>query len=285
MQVLLTGATGYIGKRLLPALLAAGHEVVCCVRDANRFQIPDYAGGRVQVVEADFLKKETLKHIPTTVTHAYYLIHSMSSGTTDFDQLEQQTADLFRQRMDDLGVQQVIYLSGIVNEENLSMHLESRKRVEDILGTGRFRLTTLRAGIILGSGSASFEIMRGLVEKLPVMIAPKWLKTRSQPIAVRNVIEFLSGVLGDAATFDQSYDIAGPDIMSYREMLLAFARIRRLRRWIITIPVLTPKLSSYWLYFVTSTSFSLAQNLVNSMKVEVIARPNDLHHRLGIQLL
>lgn len=285
MHILLTGATGYIGKRLLPALIAAGRHVVCCVRDRNRFQVPEDAEGQVEVVEVDFLKPETLSRIPDSITHAFYLIHSMSSGTSEFEDMEQRTAEAFRQRMDAIGVRQVIYLSGIVNEDNLSPHLASRKRVEHLLAAGNYHLTTLRAGIILGSGSASFEIMRDLVEKLPVMIAPRWLKTRSQPIAVRNVIEFLTGVLDDDGSFDKSFDIAGPDIMSYREMLLAFARIRGLKRWIIQVPVLTPRLSSYWLYFVTSTSFVLARNLVDSMKVEVIARPNDLHVRHGIQLL
>ena len=167
-------------------------------------------------------------------------------------------------------------------KRNLSKHLTSRKNVERILASGSYALTTLRAGIIIGSGSASFEIIRDLVEKLPVMIAPRWLNTRSQPIAVRNVIEFLSGVLLNEKTFNKSYDIGGPDILTYKQMLLRFAKVRGLKRWIGIVPVMTPKLSSYWLYFITSTSYSLAQNLVDSMKVEVICRENNLKELLGI---
>ncbi len=148
--------------------------------------------------------------------------------------------------------------------------------MEEELAGGAYHLTTLRAGIILGSGSASFEIIRDLVEKLPVMVAPRWLNTKSQPIAIQNVIEFLSGVLLRESTFDKSFDIGGPDIMTYKEMLLRFAAVRNLRSRVYVVPVMTPKLSSYWLYFVTSTSYKLAVNLVDSMKVEVICRENDL---------
>ena len=182
-------------------------------------------------------------------------------------------------------VRQVIYLSGIVNTRLLSKHLASRKRVEEELSQGSYHLTTLRAGIILGSGSASFEIIRDLVEKLPVMVTPKWLNTRTQPIAVQNVIELLNGVLLKENLFDKSFDIGGPDILTYKEMLLRFAAVRNLKRKIFVVPVMTPKLSSYWLYFVTSTSYKLAVNLVDSMKVEVICRENDLAEQLNIKLM
>jgi hypothetical protein len=157
--------------------------------------------------------------------------------------------------------------------------------VEDILSEGRSPLTTLRAGIIIGSGSASFEIIRDLVEKLPVMIAPKWLNTKSQPISIRNVIEYLYGVMLNEKTFGKSYDIGGPDVLTYREMLRKLANVRKLKRSILVVPVMTPRLSSYWLYFVTSTSYKLAVNLVNSMKVEVICSENDLRELLNIELI
>ncbi len=283
MKILLTGATGYIGKRLLPVLLQAGHQVVCCVRDKNRFNsTPD---SNLEVIEVDFLKVHTLSRIPKDIDAAYYLIHSMSSTENDFDKLESDSATHFKNALSETNVRQVIYLSGIVNSEGLSKHLSSRKNVEDILSSGTYHLTTLRAGIIIGSGSASFEIMRDLVEKLPVMITPKWLNTRSQPIAIRNVIQFLIGVLNRGDTYNSSYDIGGPDILTYREMLLEFARVRKLNRKIWVVPVMTPRLSSYWLYFVTATSYRLAVNLVNSMKVEVICQPNDLEQRLGIETM
>jgi uncharacterized protein YbjT (DUF2867 family) len=284
-KILLTGATGYIGKRLLPVLLEKGYEVTCCVRDRQRFDVSAYKSENLKIVEVDFLNKETMGRIPDDIDAAYFLIHSMSASTGDFEKLEATAAENFKNRLQETGVKQVVYLSGIINEEKLSKHLSSRKRVEEILASGNYNLTTLRAGIIVGSGSASFEIIRDLVEKLPVMIAPKWLKTKSQPIAIRNVIEFLTGVLLNEQTYNQSFDIGGPEILNYKEMLLQFAKVRKLERTIISVPVMTPKLSSYWLYFVTSTSYKLAVNLVNSMKVEIICRENNLAAILNIKLI
>jgi uncharacterized protein YbjT (DUF2867 family) len=282
MKILLTGATGYIAQRLLPVLSGSGNEVICCVRDKARFDSEKFRSKLLSVLEVDFLKADSLKSIPSDIDAAYYLIHSMSTSSGDFEEMEEKSAINFKNCIEQTRARQVIYLSGIVNEEVLSKHLTSRRNVERILGSGSYSLTTIRAGIIIGSGSASFEIIRDLVEKLPVMIAPRWLETKSQPVAVRNVIEFLSGVLLNETTFQKSYDIGGPDIMTYKQMLLRFARVRRLKRWIGIVPVMTPKLSSYWLYFITSTSYSLAQNLVDSMKVEVICKDNNLKELLGI---
>jgi uncharacterized protein YbjT (DUF2867 family) len=285
MKVLLTGATGYIAQRLLPVLLDAGHTVVCCVRDKRRFDTTKYPKEQLEVIELDFLKPSTLDVIPDDIDAAYYLIHSMASSDQDFESLERKTARNFRDQLNQTSVQQVIYLGGIVNSEELSKHLRSRKQVEDVLAKGHYHLTTLRAGIIVGSGSASFEIIRDLVEKLPVMVAPKWLNTEAQPIAIRNVIAYLHGVLLKEATYDQSFDIGGPKILTYKEMLLAFARVRNLKRRIITVPVMSPRLSSYWLYFVTSTSYQLAVNLVNSMKVKVVCSDNRLQELLDVNLI
>ena len=285
MKILLTGATGYIAQRLLPVLLAAGHEVVCCVRDKNRYSLDKYAVQKVSVVEVNFLEEATLTNLPLDIDAAYYLIHSMSTSGTDFEKLEQTSAKNFIAGIERTSVKQVIYLSGIINNDHLSKHLISRKNVEEILSKGKFALTTLRAGIIVGSGSASFEIIRDLVEKLPIMIAPKWLHTKSQPIAIRNVLEYLVGVLVKEEVYNNSYDIGGPEILSYKEMLLRFAKVRGLKRKIFVVPVMTPKLSGYWLYFVTSTSYTLAKNLVESMKVEVICKPNNLRELLKINLI
>lgn len=285
MKILLTGVTGYIAQRLLPVLLSNGHEVICCVRDKNRFNRKNYSTQNLTVIEADFLNKETFQQIPDDIDVAYYLIHSMSTETGDFENMEQQCAANFKSRMEETKVKQVIYLSGISNADELSKHLSSRKNVETILSGSTYALTTLKAGIIVGSGSASFEIIRDLVEKLPFMITPRWLKTKCQPIAIRNVVEFLVGVIGKTETYNNSYDIGGPDILSYKEMLLLFAKKRGLKRRIVIVPVMTPKISSYWLYFVTATSFALAKNLVNSMKIEVICKPNNLAALLGIKLI
>jgi uncharacterized protein YbjT (DUF2867 family) len=282
MKVLLTGVTGYIAQRLLPVLLEKGHEVVCCARDKKRFKNHNYDSSNLTVIEVDFLDAPSLQQIPDDIEIAYYLIHSMSTLLGDFEDMEEICATNFKNRIQETQAKQVIYLSGISNTEELSKHLSSRKNVETVLAGSSFALTTLKAGIIVGSGSASFEIIRDLVEKLPFIIAPRWLNTKCQPIAIRNVVDFLIGVIGQEETFNQSYDIGGADILSYKEMLLLFAKIRGLKRRILIVPVMTPKISSYWLYFVTATSYSLAKNLVNSMKVEVICKPNNLARLLNI---
>ena len=285
MKILLTGATGYIGKRLLPALLDKGFEVVCMVRDKGRLDIRKYKPEQVIVAEADLMKPSTLKNLPKDIDAAYYLVHSMNMSRGDFSKEEKLSAEHFVEYINSTKAEQIIYLGGIVNKEDLSKHLASRKAVEDELRKSKVPVTALRAGIIVGSGSASFEIIRDLVEKLPVMIAPRWLKTKCQPIAIRNVIQFLSGVLHKKYTYNEHFDIYGPDTLTYKQMLLHFAKIRKLKRRVIVVPLFTPRLSSYWLYFVTSTSYPLAKNLVDSMKIDVIAQENDLSKRLHIDLI
>ncbi|MFT3705223.1 MAG: DUF2867 domain-containing protein [Agriterribacter sp.] len=285
MRILLTGATGYIGQRLLPVLIESGHQIVCCVRDKGRLDISKYPAPSVTIVEANLLEPLTLMGIPEDIDAAFYLVHSLAVHGKDFEKLELASATHFRARMEQTRVRQIVFLSGIVNEDELSPHLQSRKKVDEILHAGAIPVTTLRAGIIVGSGSASFEIIRDIVEKLPFMIAPRWLKTQCQPIAIRNVISFLCGVLLNEKMYRQHFDIYGVDTLTYKEMLLRFAKVRGLKRTILIVPVLTPHLSSYWLYFVTSTSYAIARNLVESMKVPVIAKPNHLAEELGIQLL
>lgn len=282
MKILLTGATGYIGKRLLPVLVEVGHEVICCVRDLNRFDPPESLRHKINIIQIDLLDQASLKNIPQDIDGAYYLVHSMSASS-DYKSLEQQSAVNFRNALAETNVQHVVYLSGIINEANLSEHLTSRKNVESELRNGKYNFTALRAGIIIGSGSASFEIIRDLVEKLPVMVTPKWLNTRCQPIGISDVISFLSKTIFNSATYNNNFDIGGPDILSYKEMLLGFAHARNLNRRIYIVPVMTPRLSSYWLYFVTSTSYKLAVSLVNSMKIEVICRNTDINAILGIE--
>ena len=282
MRILLTGATGYIGKRILPVLVSRGHYVICCARDPQRINPPESIKSSIEIIKVDFLDQESLDNIPKDIDAAYYLIHSMSNSK-EYDKLEEIAATNFKNYINTTRTQQVIYLSGIVNEDNLSKHLKSRKNVENILGTGQYNLTTLRAGIIVGSGSASFEIIRDLVEKLPLMITPKWLNTKCQPIGIRHVIEFLEKSLLNEKVYNQNFDIGGPDILTYKEMLLGFAQVRGLKRWIKTVPVMTPRLSSYWLYFVTSTSYKLAVSLVESMRVEVVCRDTRINDILGVR--
>ncbi|MEL0456655.1 SDR family oxidoreductase [Flavobacteriaceae bacterium SZ-1-7] len=283
MTILVTGATGYIGKRLIPFLLNEGHTIVCAVRDRLRADKSYLDEEKVYVIEADFLKPETLKNIPKDIDVAYYLIHSMSNSSKDFKSLEEQCALNFKNYMETTNAKQVIYLSGITNEDKLSKHLQSRKNVEEILASNRYALTIFKAGIIVGSGSSSFEIIRDLVEKLPFMIAPKWLNTKTQPIAVRDILSFLHKAAGHEELFNKTFDVFGPEIITYKDMLLQFAEVRNLKRYILTVPVMTPKLSSYWLYFVTSTSYKLATSLVDSMGVQIIGKPSDINKILKVK--
>lgn len=282
MKILLTGATGYIGKRLLPLLVEQGHHVVCSVRDKARFNPPKSLIDKIEVIEVDLLDTPSFDNIPKDIDGAYYLVHSMSASS-DYAELEKQSAANFRKAMDKTNVQHVVYLSGIINEDELSKHLSSRKAVKIELDKGKYNNTTLRAGIIIGSGSASFEIIRDLVEKLPYMITPKWLNTRCQPIGISDVLQFLSQTMFKKETYNRNFDIGGPDILTYKEMLLDFAKVRGLKRTIHTVPIMTPKLSSYWLYFVTSTSYRLASALVNSMKIEVVCRDHEINEILNIE--
>jgi len=283
MKILVTGATGYIGKRLIPLLLNDGHTVVCAVRDKGRAKSYFRDRKNIVLVEADFLDFTSLKNIPKDIDVAYYLIHSMSNSAKEFHILEEKCAFNFKRFAEQTTLKQVIYLSGITNDTKLSKHLLSRKNVENTLASEKYALTTFKAGIIVGSGSSSFEIIRDLVEKLPAMIAPKWLDTKTQPLGIRDVLSFLHRAISKKELYNKSFDVFGPEVLTYKEMLLQFSEVRKLKRWILTVPVMTPKLSSYWLYFVTSTSYKLASTLVNSMGVEVIGIKSDINKMLDVQ--
>lgn len=285
MRILLTGASGYIGKRLVQVLINMGYEITCCVRDIERISLPENIIQKVDFLEIDFLDEPDPESFPKNIDGAFYLIHSMSQSIKNFSDLEARAAGNFRTYMNHAGVDHVVYLSGIVNSEELSKHLQSRKNVEEILLEGNYNTTVLRAGIIVGSGSASFEIIRDLTEKMPILLAPKWALTKSQPIAVRNVLSFLSKIIFCKECYNRSYDIGGPDILTYKDMLLQYAEVRKLKRYIIPIPIMTRKLSAYWLFLITAVSFKLAASLVDSMKVEVIGTKNDLAEKFGIELL
>ena len=283
MKILVTGATGYIGKRLIPLLLNDGHTIICPVRDKKRAESYYKEQRNIHLIEADFLDAKSLESIPKDIDIAYYLIHSMSNSAKEFHILEEKCAFNFKRFAETTTIRQIIYLSGITNDTKLSKHLLSRKNVENTLKSKNYALTTFKAGIIVGSGSSSFEIIRDLVEKLPAMIAPKWLNTKTQPLSIRDVLAFLHRALDKKELFNTSYDIFGPEVLTYKTMLLQFAEVRKLKRSIITVPVMTPKLSSYWLYFVTSTSYKLATSLVNSMGIEVIGKQSNINQILDVE--
>lgn len=271
MRILLTGASGYIGSQLLPLLLEAGHHVYALTRQKKNLPVPPQLQGRLTLLQGDLLDKSSLP-VLSDLDCAYYLVHSMADDPKHFSELEEKSCYHFLSLVEQAKIKQVIFLSGLHQGAFLSEHFRSRMHIEELLKTSASNVTILRASIIIGAGSASFKIIRDLVEKLPLMIAPRWLNTRCQPIAVSDVLYYLMQVLNQPEALDQTFEIGGPDIMTFKEMLLGYAKLRGLRRWILTIPVLTPRLSSYWLYFVTRVNFSLAASLVQSLKVESVVQ-------------
>jgi uncharacterized protein YbjT (DUF2867 family) len=285
MNILLTGATGYIGKRLLPVLLQKGHKVYCLVRNKNRFYASDEILSKIEIVEADLLYRSEVKKLPKDIDVAYYLIHSMLSSSSEFIVQEKQTAINFRDYLEKTNVKRAIYLGGIYSDINLSKHLKSRQNVENILCGSPVPVTVLRAGIIVGSGSASFEIIRDLVERLPFIITPSKINTRTQPIAIRNVIDYLVGCLENQDTSGKIFEIGGPDIFTYKEMLKIFSQERKYKRYFISIPFLPLSLTSYWLFFITSTPYRLVLNLMESLKNEVIVQNPDIHNYIQTEII
>lgn len=288
----MTGANGYIGLRLIPSLLDTGYEVVAQVRNKRRFPMEDFEawGDRLTLIEGDFLKSDSLpdSSVLEGVESAYYLLHSMGAGE-HFAERERQCAESFVSWLEKGDCQQIVYLGGIAPRgQDLSEHLASRMAVAEVLASRGIGLTMLRASIIVGSGSASFEIIRDLVEKLPVMSTPKWTRTKCQPIAIRNVIHYLLGVIDRGIRKEclgKSFDIGGPEVLTYQQMLQGYARVRGLWRAVIPVPFLSPKLSAYWLYFMTATSFPLARALVGSLHLQTTCEENAIEELIPQRLL
>jgi uncharacterized protein YbjT (DUF2867 family) len=275
MKILLAGASGYIGSHLLLVLLEAGHHVYALIRQGRNMYIPLKFKTHVTFLQADLLDKSSLP-ILSDLDAAYYLVHSMSDNPKHFSELEEKSCYNFLSLVEKTKIKQIIYLSGLHQGTFLSEHFRSRLHIEEILKTSTSHITIIRASIIIGAESASFKIIRDLVEKLPIMIAPRWLNTRCQPIAVSDVLYYLVEVLNQPKAFNRTFEIGGPDIRTFKEMLLTYAKIRGLRRWILTIPLLTPHLSSYWLYFMTKVNYSLASSLVESLKIESVVQDREI---------
>lgn len=272
---LVTGATGYIGGRLIRELLNAGYKVKVFARFPDRLR--DLAWySKVEIISGDALNANDVLNAMKDVDVAYYLLHALNKGN-EFVDIETKMAQIFAESAKRNGVQRIIYLGGLIPSQKLSQHLESRKITGEILRNSGVPTIELRAGVVIGSGSASFEMLRYLTERLPVMVTPKWVKTKIQPIAVRDVLYYLVGSAGITENLNQAFDIGGPDILTYKEMMNRYAEVADLRkRIIIPVPLLTPRLSSLWVGFVTPVPGSIARPLVKSLINEVICHDSEI---------
>jgi uncharacterized protein YbjT (DUF2867 family) len=274
-RIAVTGATGYIGGRLVPRLLEAGYVVRCLVRSPRKLQTRAWAhDSKLEIVKADMVDYQSLTAHLEGCEAAYFLVHSMTSAGAEYVERDLHLASTFGHAAKEAGVKRIVYLGGLGETgPHLSKHLASRREVEQALASAGVPVTVLRAAMIIGSGSASFEILRYLVERLPVMVTPKWVSTPCQPIAVRNVIGYLIGVLSHEETTGGVFDIGGPEIYSYLEIMRIMAEELGLkRRWVIPVPVLTPRLSSYWIHLVTPLGHDIAKPLAEGLKNPVVCR-------------
>lgn len=276
MRILVMGATGYIGGRLAPRLAEAGHAVRCVTRRPERLAGVPWAD-RVDIVQGDALDRASLEQAMDEIDVVYYLVHSIGTGS-DFENTDRIAAQHTAEVAATCGVGRIVYLGGLVPAgEDASPHLASRAEVGQIFLDGQVPAVVLQAGVIIGSGSASFEMLRYLTERLPVMVTPKWVRSLVQPIAVSDVLGYLEGSLDLAANTNRRFDIAGPDVVSYRDMMQRYARVAGLKhRIIIPVPVLSPWLSSQWVNVVTPVPKAIAQPLIESLRNNAIAHEHDI---------
>ena len=271
---MVAGATGYVGGRLIPALLEAGYTVRAMGRSLEKLACRPWGHHpKVELVKGDVLDVESLKKALSGCGAAYYLVHSMIAQKQNFVEADRRAAQNMVLASESTGIERMIYLGGLAEKKNgsLSKHLRSRIEVADLLQSGRVPVTDLRAPMILGSGSASFEILRYLVERLPIMITPRWVRSLNQPIAIRNVIQYLVGCLEHDETIGQTYDIGGPDVLAYRDLLDIYAQEAKLpKRWIFPVPVLTPTLSAYWIHLISPVPHSIAFPLTEGLSSDAV---------------
>jgi uncharacterized protein YbjT (DUF2867 family) len=287
-RMAVTGATGYIGGRLVPRLLEAGYVVRCLVRSPRKLQDRAWADNpNVQVAQADLTDAKSLAAKLEGCEAAFFLVHSMNSASAEYAKRDLQLATAFARAAKKAGLRRIIYLGGLGETgSGLSEHLASRRQVEKVLASTDVPVTVLRAAMIIGSGSASFEILRYLVERLPVMITPRWVRTPCQPIAVRNVIGYLVGVLSRPETAGRVFDIGGPEVLTYLEIMRIMAdELDLRRRLVIPVPVLTPRLSSYWIHLVTPLGHDIAKPLAEGLKNPVVCREDNITHIIPQKLL
>jgi len=268
--VLVTGATGYVGGRLVPCLLREGYTVRCFVRDADRLRAQPW-GDAVEVAEGDALKADTVPPAMEGVDAAYYLIHSLGAGEDTFAERDRRAATNVREAAEAAGVDRLVYLGGMTPKgDRQSKHLQSRIETGKVLRDGSVPVTEFRAAQIVGSGSLSFELVRYLTERVPLMICPTWVHTPTQPIAIRNVLQYLMAALEQPKSAGEIIEIGGADVLTYKEMFEIYAAVRGLTRWIVNVPFLTPRLSSHWVGLVTPISNSIARPLIEGLDNEVV---------------
>ncbi len=272
--VAVTGASGYIGSRLVPRLLAAGWRVRCLVRTPRKLEARAWVSDPgVEIVACDLADAGATRAALTGCIHAYYLVHSMLSAGAHYASVDQELAQSFASAAQSAGVQRILYLAGLGETgDDLSEHLRSRRRVEAALASGTVPVTVLRAAMIVGAGSASFEILRYLTERLPVMVTPRWVSSPCQPIAVDDVLHYLVACLDEPRTVGATLDIGGPDVLTYADLIGLLARARGLRRLVVPVPVLTPRLSSWWIHLVTPISAQIARPLTEGLRNRVVCR-------------
>lgn len=269
MKVLVTGATGYIGGRLVPRLIEAGYDVACMARDPSRLEGREW--DKVETRQGDVFDPESLVTALDGIDVAYYLIHSMAKTAEGFARRDRVAARNFADAAREAGVHRIVYLGGLGDaDHDLSPHLASRQEVGNVLRESGVPVTEFRAAVVVGSGSVSFEMIRYLTERVPIMVAPKWVSTRCQPIAVANVLEYLVTCLQKPESAGKILEIGGPDVMTYGEMMLGYAKVRGLRRFMIPVPFLTPRLSSYWVDLVTPIPAAISRPLIEGLRSEVI---------------
>jgi uncharacterized protein YbjT (DUF2867 family) len=281
MRVAVVGASGYIGSHLVPKLVEAGHTVVACARNRDVLEARGWDG--VEVRSVDVLNAGSIGDAIAGCDAAYYLVHSMGSGA-DFASRDRRAARNFAEAAAEAGVRRIIYLGGLVPAGHISRHLKSRAETGDVLREAGVPVTELRAGIIVGAGSAGFEIIRDLVNHLPLMIVPRWVLSKTAPIALDDILEYLVRCLDEEATTGRTFDVAGPEILRYQDLLAQFGRIAGKRPRLINVPVLTPRLSSYWLGLVTSVPANVARPLVEGLREDLVPQNRDIESIISIPL-